>query len=78
MTSLNQVSMTRRCPLCNGSGGPIVIECRDCGGTGFDPTEEKPFAQCHTCYGEEEEEVEVCTRCGGTGEVDDEDGDGGF
>ncbi|VVN40102.1 hypothetical protein PS634_05359 [Pseudomonas fluorescens] len=77
MKAHNQTQYPQRracCPLCQGTGGPIEIECRDCDGTGFDPTEEKPFAQCHTCYGDETEEVETCIRCGGSGEID-EDGD---
>lgn len=58
------------CGACHGRGGPIEIECPDCSGSGFDPMEENPYAQCHTCYGEGTVEVEDCTRCGGTGEVE--------
>lgn len=65
------------CPLCHGRGGDVTIKCRNCNGTGYDPEEDNPFAQCHTCYGDEEEEVEVCPRCGGEGKIyldeDDED-----
>jgi molecular chaperone DnaJ len=67
------------CPLCHGRGGDVTIKCRNCNGTGYDPEEDNPFAQCHTCYGDEEEEVEVCPRCGGEGKIyldeDDEDED---
>jgi len=65
---------TRLCHVCHGNGGPIEIECSDCNGTGFDPTEDNPFAQCHTCYGDEIEEVEICNHCGGSGELDAETG----
>ena len=34
------------------------IECLDCGGTGYDPMAEKPFAQCTTCYGTGEVDVD--------------------
>lgn len=53
------------CPLCCGRGGDVTIECRNCGGTGYDPEEDKPFAQCHTCFGEQVEELEICPRCDG-------------
>lgn len=36
-------------------------------GSGYDPQDDKPFAQCHTCYGEGEENADVCPRCGGDG-----------
>ena len=61
---------TAICNVCHGRGGPIEIECPDCGGTGYDLADEKPYAQCHTCYGDQTVEVEDCTTCGGTGEVD--------
>lgn len=64
--------MTKICPVCHGRGGPIEIECPDCGGSGFDPHEDNPFAQCHTCYGEGSIESDDCTRCGGIGEIDDD------
>lgn len=75
MKAYNQTQYSRahiRCPLCHGSGGPIEIECRECGGTGFDPIEDNPFAQCHTCYGDGVEEVDTCIRCGGSGEIDED------
>lgn len=82
MTTHNQAiypqRQTRLCHVCHGSGGPIEIECPDCFGSGFDPTEEKPFAQCHSCYGDETQDVDICTRCGGTGEIDEESGDDDF
>lgn len=68
------------CPLCHGRGGDVTIKCRNCNGTGYDPEEDNPFAQCHTCYGDGEEEVDVCPRCGGGGQIyldeDDFDEDG--
>ncbi|EHQ2559011.1 TPA: molecular chaperone DnaJ [Salmonella enterica] len=57
------------CDVCHGSGGPIEIECPNCSGTGYDPTDDKPFAQCHTCYGDQTIEIDECTNCGGIGEV---------
>lgn len=39
---------------------------------GLQPEEDKPFAQCHTCYGDGTIETSVCPHCGGVGEVDDE------
>ncbi|WP_282363090.1 hypothetical protein [Pseudomonas sp. PS01297] len=64
---------TKICEICAGSGGPVEVECPDCEGTGFDPIEDKPFAQCHGCYGEEIIEVEVCPNCCGTGRVNVDD-----
>jgi RecJ-like exonuclease len=58
------------CPQCHGRGGDIEIECWDCGGSGYDPEEDKPFAQCHTCYGEGMAEVDVCPNCGGEGRLE--------
>lgn len=55
------------CSLCNGRGSDVTIRCTNCHGSGYDPEEDKPFAQCHTCYGEGVEEVEVCPNCGGEG-----------
>lgn len=57
------------CDVCHGSGGPIEIECPNCSGTGYDPTDDKPFAQSHTCYGDQTIEIDECTNCGGIGEV---------
>jgi len=59
-----------KCDICRGHGGPIEIECPECAGTGYDPTDDKPFAQCHTCHGDQTIEVEECINCGGIGEVD--------
>lgn len=73
-----QQQQSRPCHVCHGRGGPIEIECIDCNGTGFDPTEDNPFAQCHGCYGDETQEVDICTRCGGTGELDEESDDDDF
>jgi len=61
----------KTCSLCHGRGGDIIIECRDCNGSGYDFGEDNPFAQCHTCYGEGEEEVEICPECGGEGVIED-------
>lgn len=61
------------CPLCRGREGLFEIDCPDCGGTGYSPEEDKPFAQCHTCYGDGSTETPVCPRCGGSGEVDEDD-----
>ena len=60
------------CSLCRGTGGPVTITCSNCNGTGYDPEEDKPFAQCHTCYGEGTEEVEVCPDCGGQGTIEED------
>ncbi|MBO0170529.1 molecular chaperone DnaJ, partial [Vibrio parahaemolyticus] len=61
--------------LCNGRGDDVIIRCRNCNGSGYDPEEDKPFAQCHTCYGEGVEEVEVCPSCGGEGYCYEEEDD---
>lgn len=55
------------CKTCRGRGGDITVECFNCGGTGYDPTDEKPFAQCHTCYGEKEVDLDECPDCLGSG-----------
>lgn len=60
------------CPTCNGRGIDIDIECRNCHGSGYDPQEDKPFAQCHTCYGTGEEELDICPTCDGNGDIDNE------
>lgn len=66
------------CPLCRGEG-EVEYECRDCQGTGYDPTEDNHFGQCHTCYGDQTA-VQVCFSCSGAGviysdEPDNEDCD---
>lgn len=53
------------CSSCHGRGSDVYIECTNGRGSGYDPTEDKPFAQCHTCYGERVEEAEICPICGG-------------
>lgn len=58
------------CPQCRGRGGDIEVECWDCGGTGYAPEEDKPFAQCHTCYGDGVAEIDVCPNCGGYGKIE--------
>ncbi|HBZ9025614.1 TPA: molecular chaperone DnaJ [Raoultella ornithinolytica] len=55
------------CSLCHGRGGDVIITCSNCYGSGYDPEEDKPFAQCHTCYGEGDEHADICPRCGGDG-----------
>lgn len=59
------------CSFCHGRGSDVYIECTNCNGSGYDPTEDKPFAQCHTCYGEGIEEAELCPNCEGEGIVDE-------
>lgn len=61
------------CDVCHGRGGPIEIECPNCSGTGYDPKDEKPFAQCHTCYGDQTIDIDECTNCDGTGKVNMDD-----
>ncbi|WP_394165527.1 AAA family ATPase [Neptunomonas phycophila] len=58
------------CLTCNGQGGGFIVECENCQGSGYDPTEEKPFAQCHTCFGDKVVEVEECFDCMGSGITD--------
>jgi len=60
------------CSLCNGRGEFVEIQCRDCGGSGYAPEVDKPFAQCHTCYGEGVEEIDICPKCGGEGVIEPE------
>lgn len=55
------------CKSCRGTGGPVEIDCPNCNGSGYDPQEDKPFAQCHTCFGDGFIEAD-CEKCGGTGE----------
>lgn len=66
------------CPVCHGRGGSVEITCPDCAGTGYDPHEDNPFGQCHTCYGDGTIESDDCPRCHGDGEIDDDDFDGDF
>ncbi|WP_376698470.1 zinc finger domain-containing protein [Burkholderia stagnalis] len=56
------------CATCHGRGTDVDATCPECQGTGYDPNEENPFAQCHRCYGEGEVILDVCPDCGGTGE----------
>ena len=58
------------CPTCYGRGGDIEIKCRNCFGSGYDPQEDKPFAQCHTCFGDKVEDVDICPTCYGEGKVE--------
>lgn len=53
------------CPYCKGSG-EAESDCHDCQGSGYDPHEDKPFAQCDECGGEGTKEQD-CLTCGGTG-----------
>ncbi|MDE9477889.1 hypothetical protein KKI90_11760 [Xenorhabdus bovienii] len=39
-----------------------------CFSTGYAPEEDKPFAQCHTCYGEESA-LQICWKCKGSGYI---------
>jgi len=59
------------CEYCNGRGVDIEISCRDCGGSGYDPQEDNPFAQCHTCYGDGVEHLDECPACQGQGSFED-------
>ena len=61
------------CPLCHGCGSGVEVACGDCGGTGYDPNEDNPFAQCHSCFGEGTVILDDCPKCGGDGviEIDD-------
>ena len=63
----------QNCPVCRGRDGLFEVTCPECDGAGYSPEEDKPFAQCHTCYGDGTIETSVCPRCGGVGEVDDDD-----
>lgn len=63
------------CSVCHGRGSDVDAACPDCQGTGYDPNEDNPFAQCHRCYGEGEVVLDVCPACGGTGEESEEDED---
>lgn len=58
------------CSMCRGRPENVEINCPNCHGTGIDPTEEKPFAQCHECYGDGTIVAEICPECFG---VEDED-----
>lgn len=40
------------CSTCKCRRNDVEIDCPNCDGTGYDPTDEKPFAQCHECYGD--------------------------
>lgn len=55
------------CPVCRGDG-EVEYDCQDCNGTGYDPTEDNVFGQCHTCYGEGVA-VQVCFKCCGSGVI---------
>lgn len=68
-------SHTITCPLCHGRGSDVEVACGDCGSTGYDPNEDNPFAQCHTCFGEGTVILDDCPKCGGDGviEIDDSD-----
>lgn len=55
------------CPVCCGDG-EVEYGCRDCNGTGYDPTEDNAFGQCHTCYGEGTA-VQECFKCCGSGVI---------
>lgn len=51
------------CSTCQGRRNDVEIDCPNCGGTGYDPTDEKPFAQCHECYGDGTIVADVCPDC---------------
>lgn len=61
------------CPVCR-SLGEVEYDCSDCNGTGYAPTEDNAFGQCHTCYGEGVA-VQTCFKCQGSGVIvrDDEE-----
>ncbi|MFK3709390.1 molecular chaperone DnaJ [Leclercia adecarboxylata] len=67
------------CLVCRGEG-EAEYDCCDCNGTGYDPTEDNAFGQCHTCYGEGTA-VQECFKCRGSGVIyednddDEEDAD---
>lgn len=64
------------CPKCNGGRvHSFTMDCRNCNGTGYDPTEENIYGQCHTCSGEGEECTEICPQCEGDGYIDDDSDD---
>ena len=63
------------CPVCHGRDGLFEVTCPECDGSGYSPEEDKPFAQCHTCYGDGTTETSACPRYGGVGEVDDDEDD---
>jgi len=58
------------CTVCHGTGADVEVTCPDCQGTGYDPQDGNPFAQCHTCYGDGTTMLDVCPHCGGDGEID--------
>lgn len=53
----------KHCSTCQGRRNDVEIDCPNCGGTGYDPTDEKPFAQCHECYGDGTIVADVCPDC---------------
>lgn len=55
------------CPVCRGDS-EVEYDCQDCNGTGYDPTEDNAFGQCHTCYGEGTA-VQECFNCRGLGVI---------
>lgn len=59
------------CPICNGCGRDVVLECPNCKGTGWFPQEDNAFAQCRECRGEGEIEYDVCPKCDGDGTISD-------
>ncbi|MDE1237172.1 restriction endonuclease [Vibrio aestuarianus] len=54
------------CPTCNGRGGG-EIDCTKCHGTGWNPTPDNAFGQCHRCFGEGVIDVDTCPTCFGEG-----------
>lgn len=64
------------CPVCFGEG-EAEYDCRECNGTGYDPTEDNAFGQCHTCYGEgtSVQECFMCRRSGVIYQDNDDDED---
>lgn len=60
------------CATCHGRGTDVTVSCPQCEGTGFDPNEENPFAQCHECYGEGEVHLDTCPHCSGAESQDDQ------
>ncbi len=61
------------CPDCHGRGSDVEAQCSACAGSGFDPEEDNPFAQCHECYGEGTVTLPVCQKCGGVGILEEDD-----
>lgn len=67
--NLNAACLNSGCPSCHGRGSDVDVTCSGCAGTGYDPNEDSPFAQCHECYGEGTVTLDLCPECSGSGET---------